>query len=692
MPRGSALVAVCLPICAAVALAGQVSTPPRTPPPPAAPGQVPVFRGRTDLVELDVSVLDKNHQPVRGLTAADFIVKEAGKPQNVVVLHEMDMDDAPPPAVAWMRDVTPDVTTNALDPSARMTVILIDDALIPLDAFMVKQTKAIVSRIIDKLGPRDETAIVFSVASGKTQDFTTDHHTLLAALDGFMPGYGVRWAQPEYVAMSLHTLGGVASSLMSIEGRRKAVLWITPGPPVSAAGEGPQRLSITSTALDQDAATEVRDETTSLFERAQRANVAIYPIDPAGLGGLEEYVYQDFLMHEAPSPAVREAAHRTATKSFEYLETAALNTGGHAIVNTNDALPGVDQIFEETGSYYMLGFKPLNTKEDGTLRLIDVRVDRPGVEVHTRSGYYAPKAPDAATRAKNATENAVLGKAIGALLPSADLPLGVTLAPFAVPFQHKAAVAIALGVRQPVPDEAATKKLTETTELQISAFTPDGRPRDSQRSTAHVVLRVGATGEAVYEVLGRIDLAPGQYELRLAAHDTTSKTTGSVAATLVIPDFEDDALSLSGVVVTRTPATPSAPRELLAPLLPVVPTATREFVPADRVETYLQLYQSGKKPFAPARVKITIANDHGGTDLTDTRALPVDAFHAAPAPPRVGSSLAPKPDPFANAALRAADLRYQLPMAKLAPGEHLLTFEATCGATTLRRDVRFSVR
>ena len=28
----------------------------------------------------------------------------------------------------------------------------------------------------------------------------------------------------------------------------------------------------------------------------------------------------------------------------------------------------------------------------------------------------------------------------------------------------------------------------------------------------------------------------------------------------------------------------------------------------------------------------------------------------------------------------------------LAPGEHLLTFEATVGTTTLRRDVRFTVR
>jgi hypothetical protein len=49
-------------------------------------------------------------------------------------------------------------------------------------------------------------------------------------------------------------------------------------------------------------------------------------------------------------------------------------------------------------------------------------------------------------------------------------------------------------------------------------------------------------------------------------------------------------------------------------------------------------------------------------------------------------------DKFANLSLRAADVRYAIPLARLPPGEHLLTFEATLGTTVLRRDVRFSVK
>ena len=46
--------------------------------------QNPTFRSGTDVVRIDVSVLDKNRVPVRGLTTADFTVREEGKPRPVV--------------------------------------------------------------------------------------------------------------------------------------------------------------------------------------------------------------------------------------------------------------------------------------------------------------------------------------------------------------------------------------------------------------------------------------------------------------------------------------------------------------------------------------------------------------------------------------------------------------------------------
>ena len=71
--------------------------------------QAPTFRSRIEIVQLDVSVFDKQRQPVRGLTETDFTILEDGKPQKIVGFSTFDVDDASPPATGWMRDVPPDV-------------------------------------------------------------------------------------------------------------------------------------------------------------------------------------------------------------------------------------------------------------------------------------------------------------------------------------------------------------------------------------------------------------------------------------------------------------------------------------------------------------------------------------------------------------------------------------------------------
>ena len=68
--------------------------------------QPPSFRAGVELIRLDVSVLDKDRRPVRGLTAADFTVLENGKPQRVVTLSSVEAAERDPARSAWMRYAT----------------------------------------------------------------------------------------------------------------------------------------------------------------------------------------------------------------------------------------------------------------------------------------------------------------------------------------------------------------------------------------------------------------------------------------------------------------------------------------------------------------------------------------------------------------------------------------------------------
>lgn len=95
------------------------------------PPQPPTFRTGVDAVQLDVSVLDKNRRPVRGLTAADFTVLDGGKPRQIVGFSAVELLPLPAEGTPTGVDtVPPDVVRND-PPDGRIVVILLDPFLHP---------------------------------------------------------------------------------------------------------------------------------------------------------------------------------------------------------------------------------------------------------------------------------------------------------------------------------------------------------------------------------------------------------------------------------------------------------------------------------------------------------------------------------------------------------------------------------
>ena len=169
------------------------------------------------------------------------------------------------PLPVWADDVPADVATNDYD-NRRLFVVVMDDAMILNDPGMTRGSVQIANTIVDRLGPNDLMAVVFTRDNRGAQDFTSDKPKLRASIAQFRPGtafmdpsayapkqagrqLGVNTDAYAY-ASSLHTLKEAADALIAIPDRRKALVYIGEGVPVDPdqAGDRGRWGTVTRTA------------------------------------------------------------------------------------------------------------------------------------------------------------------------------------------------------------------------------------------------------------------------------------------------------------------------------------------------------------------------------------------------------------------------------------------------------------
>jgi hypothetical protein len=123
--------------------------------------------------------------------------------------------------------------------------------------------------------------------------------------------------------------------------------------------------------------------------------------------------------------------------------------------------------------------------------------------------------------------------------------------------------------------------------------------------------RIEQTG---LRMLNRIDLPPGKYQLRVAAHDTNGGNVGSVQYDLVVPDFQKAPFSISGLVLTSALGA-SLPTvradEQLKQVLPGPPVSLRSFPQNDDIVLFAEIYDNdGAKPHK-VDITTTVTTDEG---------------------------------------------------------------------------------
>jgi VWFA-related protein len=654
--------------------------------PAPQPQQPPVFRADVDLIELDVSVLDSNRRPVRGLTLQDFSVTEDGRPQRVVAVSHVDLAEHDPARSARMRYVPRDVSANDLADQlgdGRLVAIVFDDVNLPADdPDIVRMARETARHIVDQLGPSDMAAVVYSHNAGRTQDFTDDREKLLDAIDRFQPaaldwiGQTPRGMGPSNgdilqswsptLARSacmrgepaVPTLDTVASRLATAPGRRKALMFISVGVPMSMTG-------------GDACGSQLADVMKGVFRKAQRANVNIYAIDPGGLNGYRDYVRFRAAARGAESTMPgRRRVPRNIRALQDFMRVMADNTGGRAVINTDAIEPAIDQIFNEDRVYYLLGYETTNGAPDGKFREVTVRVNRPGVSVRSRSGYWAPLEGEVVDRRLTggpSAENA----ALSGLTQGQTVALRVALAPVARavtaagPVNRQVDVAAILSVRFPPIRAGVADTLTVTRNV----YDADGRAGPPVRFVESVQLQPGGGDEARHDLLQRLTLAPGRYQVRFHVQSALLRASGTVFADLDVPDFSRSPLALSGLAITSSVAG-TARSDALGDLMPIVPTSARDFTRGETLTGFVQIYQASGPPSA-----VTIA-----TEVLDAADL---VQHQA------STSLTPEDFDASGGSAH----QFQVPLAGLAPGPHLLSVTARLpGGRTARRDLVFRVR
>ncbi len=697
--RRLATLVVSAVVCAVLAGRAQQNPPAQPPPtqmppsaqtpPPAQPPtspQQPVFRGEVDVIRLDVSVLDKNRRPVRGLTGEDFTVIEDGKPQRIVAISEVDMAEQDPMPSAWMRHVPRDVAANDLSDQVgdgRIVAIVMDDWNIPFDDLDIVIGARTVGRyVIDQLGPSDVAAVIFPQQAGKTQDFTDDRNKLIEAVDKFDPPE-FKWVQPTPMGPgpgggdisqrfspalmrsqcqrnqpTIPVLDTLAARLASIQNRRKTIFLVSVGVPIDFVNTRGCPGELNALMMD-------------VFRRSQRANINIYGIDPAGYRGYENYLTNP--IRRGGRPAARTmnigAAQRAARTLREFHQITAEYTGARAIVNTDALEAEVDQVFSEASSYYLVGYQTSNGKPDGRFRRVEVKVNRPDITVRSRSGYHAPREGSLITPEQRATPTT---NDLG--LSGMFSPAGLALRAVATPIARSAAtgtknadVAVVLTVRLP----AIRGALPETLTVVRTLYDAEGRAGPPTQEKLKLTLQSTTGDELRYDVYQRLTLAPGRYTVRLNATSTALDRSGTVYADVEVPDFTRPVVTASNIMLGTRTDPPSPRTDVLQSMVPVAPVSGRDFSPNENVIAFLRVFQGGTNPVAPVTVTAKVF-DIADTPLVET-----------------SSTLAPE----AFDATRGAPFEVPLPLAKLSHGPHLLSITvATPGSSAVRRDLVFKVR
>ena len=587
------------------------------------------FSTEVVVIPVPVFVSDSQGQPVEGLKADDFVLKEEGKPQRISFFEPVLYDEMVPATSRQRR--------RPLTPGTQRQFLLLFDLTFASPRGLLRAREGALKFVNEQLAPSDLIAVAtYSNLSGLRMlaNFSADRAQARYAVESlgllkstdiiqdpvgfaFDPllerpsGLGnVPQQLDERQAQLLENLKALADRMKKSEEeayRSQASRYLGQFSQLTYAlgsmsgrkfillfSEGIDSRFLTGTGLaqfDEDlekflrgqveaidtdnrfGRADMRDLLMEGLQRAAASDVVIHALDISGLGG-----------EAGDAPGKGEGGGQDS------LYLMANETGGKLHKNLNDLSQPLASILKETRSYYLLGFHPQDIKERGRFRKIEVQVKRPGVRVSARRGYFEPKTADKLTDVEKKLQ---VVEYVSKDLLSEDVLFETLLATY--PGQGSI-VRVPVFLKFPGDQFLRGKRRSDILQLDLYGYAIDAQGHFIDFFSKALAFdlkkeqsRLEKAGFKYYDLL----LArPGPVRIKIVARDAETGKVGSFIEDVDIPDFAKGDLVVSppifvtpepGWLVTRgfDPNQPE-PRRQGLPIAYPFRAEGQDFIPAIR--------------------------------------------------------------------------------------------------------------
>jgi VWFA-related protein len=594
------------------------------------------FRAETEVVLVNVTVRDKSGNLVRNLKPEDFKVSEDGKAQHVVSFDIENTDAVPSLDVAQVkpRENAPSPVTPAnskaiasLQYKDRRLIVLFFD-LSAMEPDEIDHAATAAENYVDKqMAPADLVSVVsLSSSLQLNQDFTSDRAQLKKILQSFNAGSGQGFEEgstgttegtpdtggsftaddTEFNIFNtdrrLEALKSVAEQLVHID-QKKSLIYFS---------SGMDRTGI-----------ENQSELRAATNAAVRANMSIYTLDIRGLQALVSGGEAQNASLRGTSPYSGQSSLNALNSNFttqETLVTLAGDTGGRAFLDSNDYSKVFKGVQDDTSTYYVLGYHSTNPARDGHYRHIAVSVNRPGVKIEYRRGYYAPADYKHANKDDRERQ---LEEQLTTDLPATDLPLYLASGYFRIG-NDRFFVPVSLvvpGSEIPFVSNSTQDKAT----LDVIGIVLDAnkRPVGNMRDTVKLAVN---TSKQVKQKNVQYDsgfvLPTGKYHFKFVVRENQTGRTGSFETDFTVPELKNQPLKMSSVVLANQIQPSGKKKNADNPLVrdgsEIVPSVTHVFSTGQHLYLYYEVYDPGRQNNAGIRVLTNVAFFRGNAKVYET--------------------------------------------------------------------------